>query len=165
MTEKTIFCIHLEYGFLHYCFCSPSAPLLLKFSATLSKHPLEVSSYFACLWGNKAIISVFLRFLPQRGATCNMPDLNDDPDRESYPTFLLYAIVGTCESWAQSQACLSFAEMKQRSHRQAANTVCIPNLSTDEKRADKAHRNINRRVSPSVFVVAVSSSKSPWQNW
>lgn len=161
MTEKTIFCIHLEYGFLHYCFCSPPAPLLLKFSATLSKHPLEVSSYFACLWGNKAIITVFLRFFLQRGATCNMPDLRDDPDCEPSPTFYLYAIVGSCESRAQNLACLSYTEMKQRSRRQAANTACIPTLSADEKRVDKAHRNINRRVSPSVLVGTVSLSKQP----
>ena len=86
-------------------------------------------------------------------------DLSDDPDCEPSPTFYLYAIVGSCESRVQSQACLRYAEMKQRSRRQAANTACIPTLSTDEKRADKAHRNINRRVSPTVFISVVSLSK------
>lgn len=97
-------------------------------------------------------------------ATFDLPDLSDDPDCESSPTFHLYAIVGSCESRAQSQACLRYVEMKlvcpanlmsERSRRQAANTACIPTLSADEKRADKAHRNINRRVSPSVFIGVV----------
>ena len=65
----------------------------------------------------------------------DLPDLSDDPDCETTPTFYLYAIVET------------------------ANTACIPTLSADEKRADKAHRNINRRVSPSVFIGVVSLSK------
>lgn len=65
----------------------------------------------------------------------DLPDLSDDPDCESSPTFYLYAIV------------------------EAANTACIPTLSADEKRANKAHRNINRRVSPSVFIGAVGLSK------
>lgn len=42
----------------------------------------------------------------------DLPDLNDDPDYEPSPTFYLYAIVGSCESRAQSQACLRYAEMK-----------------------------------------------------
>ncbi|MBR5028531.1 MAG: hypothetical protein IKX51_04845 [Bacteroidales bacterium] len=92
-------------------------------------------------------------------ATFDLPDLSNDPDCESSPTFYLYAIVGSCESRAQSQACLRYAEMKQRSRRQAANTACVPTLSADEKRADKAHRNINRHVSPSVFIGVVKLSK------
>ncbi|MCQ2344811.1 MAG: hypothetical protein MJ002_07875 [Paludibacteraceae bacterium] len=69
-----------------------------------------------------------------------MPDLRNDPDCESSPTFYLYAIV------------------------ESANTAYIPTLSADEKRVDKAHRNINRRVSPSVFIGAVRLSKPLWQN-
>lgn len=39
---------------------------------------------------------------------------------------------------------------------EAANTACIPTLSPDEKRADKKHRNIDRRVSPSIFIGTVT---------
>lgn len=92
-------------------------------------------------------------------ATFDLPDLSDDPDCETIPTFYRYAIVGSCESRAQSQACLRYAEMKQRSRRQAANTACTPTLSADEKRADKALLNINRRVSPMVFIGVVSLLK------
>lgn len=35
---------------------------------------------------------------------------------------------------------------------EAANTACIPTLSPDEKRAEKKHRNIDRRVSPSIYI-------------
>ncbi len=35
---------------------------------------------------------------------------------------------------------------------EAANTACISTLSPDEKKADKIHRNINRRVSPSIYI-------------
>ena len=58
----------------------------------------------------------------------DLPDLSDDPDCKGTPTFYLYAIV------------------------EAANTARIPTLSADEKRADKNHRNIDRRVSPSVYI-------------
>ncbi len=58
----------------------------------------------------------------------DLPDFTEEPDDESSPTFYLYAIV------------------------ESANTACIPTLSANEKRADKNHRNINRRVSPSVFI-------------
>ena len=61
-------------------------------------------------------------------AAFDLPDLTDDPDCKSTPVFHLYAIV------------------------EAANTACIPTLSTDEKKSDKSHRNINRRVSPTVFI-------------
>ena len=38
---------------------------------------------------------------------------------------------------------------------EAANTACISTLSPDEKKADKGHRNVDRRVSPSVYIGAV----------
>lgn len=38
---------------------------------------------------------------------------------------------------------------------EAANTACIPTLSPDEKRADKNHRNVDRRVSISSFIGTV----------
>ena len=56
----------------------------------------------------------------------------DLPDEMDKATFHLYAIV------------------------EAANTACIPTLSPDEKRADKSHRNINRRVSPSIFIGTIN---------
>lgn len=40
---------------------------------------------------------------------------------------------------------------------EAANTACVSTLSPDEKKADKNHRNINRRVSPSVFIGIVAA--------
>ena len=58
----------------------------------------------------------------------DLPDLSGDPDCKGTSTFYLYAIV------------------------EAANTAFIPTLSADEKRADKSHRNIDRRVSPSVYI-------------
>ena len=39
---------------------------------------------------------------------------------------------------------------------EAANTACVSTLSPDEKKADKNHRNINRRVSPSVFIGTIT---------
>lgn len=54
-----------------------------------------------------------------------LPDLSDET---SNPKFYLYAIV------------------------EAANTAFVPTLSPDEKKANKSHRNINRRVSPSVYI-------------
>ena len=39
---------------------------------------------------------------------------------------------------------------------EAANTACVSTLSPDEKKADKSHRNINRRVSPSVYIGTVN---------
>ena len=62
-----------------------------------------------------------------------LPDLSDET---SNPTFHLYAIV------------------------EAANTACIPTLSPDEKKANKNHRNINRRVSPSIYIGAISIEKN-----
>lgn len=43
---------------------------------------------------------------------------------------------------------------------EAANTASIPTLSADEKKANKLHRNINRRVSNSIFVGTVTTTKS-----
>lgn len=43
---------------------------------------------------------------------------------------------------------------------EAANTAPIPTLSADEKKANKLHRNINRRVSNSIFVGTVTTTKS-----
>jgi len=56
----------------------------------------------------------------------DLPDLSEETDNPI--TFHLYAIV------------------------EAANTACISTLSPDEKKADKNHRNINRRVSPSIYI-------------
>lgn len=39
---------------------------------------------------------------------------------------------------------------------EAANTACTSTLSPDEKRTDKNHRNIDRRVSPSIFIGTVA---------
>ena len=39
---------------------------------------------------------------------------------------------------------------------EAASTASIPTLSADEKKANKLHRNINRRVSNSIFVGTVT---------
>lgn len=93
----------------------------------------------------------------------------------------LVASVGKCESRVQSNLDC-FAEMQHRSQRQrqvsqaifdlpdlgeetavpvtfylyaiveSASTACIPILSAAEKQIHKQHRNINRRVSRSVFV-------------
>ena len=60
------------------------------------------------------------------GVAFDLPDLSDETDKPI--TFHLYAIV------------------------EAANTACISTLSPDEKKADKNHRNINRRVSPSIYI-------------
>ncbi len=68
-------------------------------------------------------------------ASFDLPDLNDDPACGTNPTFYLYAIV------------------------EAVDTACIPTLSSNEKRADKSHRNINRRVSPSVLIGVVILEK------
>ena len=60
----------------------------------------------------------------------DLPDLSDETDNPI--TFHLYAIV------------------------EAANTACVSTLSPDEKKADKNHRNINRRVSPSIFIGTIT---------
>ena len=60
----------------------------------------------------------------------DLPDLSEETDNPI--TFHLYAIV------------------------EAANTACVSTLSPDEKKADKNHRNINRRVSPSIFIGTIT---------
>lgn len=60
----------------------------------------------------------------------DLPDLSEETATPI--TFHLYAIV------------------------EAANTACVSTLSPDEKKADKNHRNINRRVSPSVFIGTIT---------
>ena len=60
----------------------------------------------------------------------DLPDLSDETDNPI--TYHLYAIV------------------------EAANTACVSTLSPDEKKADKNHRNINRRVSPSIFIGTIT---------
>ena len=39
---------------------------------------------------------------------------------------------------------------------EAANTACVSTLSPDEKKAAKSHRNINRRVSPSIYIGTIT---------
>lgn len=65
----------------------------------------------------------------------DLPDLSEETDKPI--NYHLYAIV------------------------EAANTACVATLSPDEKKADKSHRNINRRVSPSIFIstITVGSDK------
>ena len=64
------------------------------------------------------------------GVVFDLPDLSKETDKPI--NYHLYAIV------------------------EAANTACVATLSPDEKKADKSHRNINRRVSPSVYIGTVS---------
>ena len=59
------------------------------------------------------------------GVAFDLPDRGEETDKH---IFHLYAIV------------------------EAANTACITTLSPDEKKADKKHRNTNRRVSPSIYI-------------
>jgi len=61
----------------------------------------------------------------------DLPDLKEEPDAKQAPTFYLYAIV------------------------ESAITAYVPTLSADEKRLHKRHRNIDRKVSRSVFVGTV----------
>lgn len=60
----------------------------------------------------------------------DLPDLSEETNNPI--TYHLYAIV------------------------EAANTACVLTLSPDEKKAAKNHRNINRRVSPSVFIGTIT---------
>lgn len=60
----------------------------------------------------------------------DLPDLSEKTDKPI--NFHLYSIV------------------------EAANTACVATLSSDEKKSDKNHRNINRRVSPSIFIGAIT---------
>ena len=64
------------------------------------------------------------------GVAFDLPDLSEETDNPI--NYNLYAIV------------------------EAANTACVSTLSPDEKKADKKHRNIYRRVSPSVYIGTVS---------
>ena len=41
---------------------------------------------------------------------------------------------------------------------EAANTAPIPTLSADEKKANKLHRNINRRVSNSIYIGSITTN-------
>lgn len=54
------------------------------------------------------------------------------------------------------RAKLAFANRLASQLVEAANTAGISTLSPDEKKADKNHRNINRRVSPSVFIDTIT---------
>ena len=60
----------------------------------------------------------------------DLPDLSEETDKPI--NYNLYAIV------------------------EAANTACVSTLSPDEEKADKSHRNINRRVSPSIFIGTIT---------
>lgn len=64
------------------------------------------------------------------GVAFDLPDLSEETEKPI--TIHLYAIV------------------------EAANTACVATLSPDEKKVDKNHRNINRRVSPSIFIGAIT---------
>ena len=64
------------------------------------------------------------------GVAFDLPDLSEETEKPI--TIHLYAIV------------------------EAANTACVSTLSPDEKKVDKNHRNINRRVSPSIFIGAIT---------
>lgn len=61
----------------------------------------------------------------------DLPDLSNEPDTKRSPAFYLYAIV------------------------ESSVTANVPTLSADEKRVHKRHRNIDRKVSRSVFVGVV----------
>lgn len=63
-----------------------------------------------------------------------LPDVSDEVDGHAPTVFYLYAIV------------------------EAASTASTPTLSAAEKQQNKKHRNINRRVSPSIFVGSVKTS-------
>lgn len=63
-----------------------------------------------------------------------LPDISDEVDGYAPTVFYLYAIV------------------------EAASTASTPTLSAAEKQQNKKHRNINRRVSRSVFVGSVNTS-------
>ena len=63
-----------------------------------------------------------------------LPDVSDEVDGHAPTVFYLYAIV------------------------EAASTASTPTLSAAEKQQNKKHRNINRRVSRSVFVGSVNTN-------
>lgn len=63
-----------------------------------------------------------------------LPDVSDEVEGSTPIVFYLYAIV------------------------EAASTASMPTLSAAEKQQNKKHRNINRRVSPSIFVGSVTIS-------
>lgn len=65
-------------------------------------------------------------------AAFDLPDVSDEVATGQPLTFHLYAIV------------------------EATGTALIPTLSADEKKANRQHRNINRRVSPSLFLATVT---------
>ena len=67
-------------------------------------------------------------------ASFTLPDVSDEVEGSTPIVFYLYAIV------------------------EAASTASMPTLSAAEKQQNKKHRNINRRVSPSIFVGSVTIS-------
>ena len=54
----------------------------------------------------------------------------------------------------------SEAKLRQRALFKATNTAYIPTLLPDEKRTEKKHRNIDRRVSPSIYIGMVVVARS-----
>ncbi len=94
----------------------------------------------------------------ERKATCvafDLPYLSDETDK---PIILLGSDV--TPSRHSKQACLRSTSVTFHLYAivEAANTACISTLSPDEKKVDKNHRNINRRVSPSIFIGTISLS-------
>ena len=88
-------------------------------------HPDDVVHIYAVEF-NVEICELVASVERQNGqATFDLPNLSDETDNA---IFHLYAIV------------------------ESSSTACIPTLSPDEKRTDKSHRNIDRRVSPSIFI-------------
>ena len=83
----------------------------------------------------------------------DLPDLSEETDK---PISLLGSDVTS--SRHSNQACLRSTSVTFHLYAivEAANTACISTLSPDEKKADKSHRNINRRVSPSIFIGTIT---------
>lgn len=106
-----------------------SLHLELKFDPCLSPshtRPDDVVHIYAVEF-NVEVCELVASVERQSGSVAfDLPDLSDETGNPI--VFHLYAIV------------------------EAANTACIPTLSPDEKRAEKNHRNIDRRVSPAIYI-------------
>lgn len=96
--------------------------------------PDDVVHFFAVL--PRAEICMLMASVSRQNghAAFVLPDISDEVDDRAPILFYIYAIV------------------------EAASTADIPTLSAAEKQQNKKHRNINRRVSRSVFVGSVTTS-------
>ena len=132
--------LHVELQFEPYIGANHANPDDVVFIYAVD-FQIEVCQLVACVERRAASVAF------------DLPDLSEETDK---PITLLGSDVTS--SRHSNQACLRSTSVTFHLYAivEAANTACVATLSPDEKKADKSHRNINRRVSPSIFIGTIT---------